>query len=36
MAIRLRDVSGLRYVVQELKQARRAAGSTQRARDLAQ
>ena len=33
VAIRLRDVSGLRYVVQELKQARRAAGSTQRARD---
>ena len=33
LAVRLRDVSGLRYVVQELKQARRAAGSTQRARD---
>jgi PAS domain S-box-containing protein len=33
LGIRLRDVSGLRYVVQELKQARKAAGSTQRARD---
>ncbi len=33
IAIRLRDVSGLRYVVQELKQARKAAGSMQRARD---
>jgi PAS domain S-box-containing protein len=33
IGIRLRDVSGLRYVVQELKQARKAAGSTQRARD---
>lgn len=33
LAIRLRDVSGLRYVVQELRQARKAASSTQRARD---
>lgn len=33
VSIRLRDVSGLRHVVKELKEARAAAGSTQRARD---
>jgi PAS domain S-box-containing protein len=33
VSIRLRDVSGLRHVVKELKQARAASGSTQRARD---
>ena len=33
LGIRLRDVSGLRHVVEELKQARKAAGSTQLARD---
>jgi PAS domain S-box-containing protein len=33
VGIRLRDVSGLRFLVQELQETRRAAGTTQRTRD---